>query len=69
MNNGAERPRFGELPDWVSPSEAQRYLGVSRSFIYELLRTQQLPSRRFGKAIRIPKVALNPEAAVRTDAH
>jgi excisionase family DNA binding protein len=64
----AVRPRFDDLPDWVSPLEARRYLGVSHSFIYTMLQTKQLPSRRFGRILRIPKAALSPEAAVRNDA-
>ena len=47
-----------ELPEFLSPEEFRAYLGLSRSTVYELLRRREIPSRRFGKCIRIPKSAL-----------
>ena len=52
--------RFADLPDWVRPIDAVRFLTISRSAMYELLRCQAIPSRRFGRTIRIPKDALDP---------
>lgn len=59
----AKRPSFAELPDWLSPVEARGYLGVSRSSLYEMVRRGQIPAKRFGRLIRVPKSALHPEAA------
>jgi excisionase family DNA binding protein len=56
-----DRPRFEELADWVTPSEARQYLGLSRSSMYELIHSQTLPCKRFGRLIRVPKSALRPE--------
>ena len=38
--------------------EAAERLGISRNFGYQLVRERKLPSRRFGKRILIPKIAL-----------
>ncbi|MEQ1792740.1 MAG: helix-turn-helix domain-containing protein [Nitrospira sp.] len=54
------KPSFDQLPDWLNPEEVRVFLGLGRSTVYELIRSQQLPSRRFGRRIRIPKVALAP---------
>ena len=50
--------KFDDLPDWVKPRDAARYLNISRSNLYELLQTKTIPSRRLGRCIRIPKAAL-----------
>jgi excisionase family DNA binding protein len=55
------RPRFEALADWVTPSEARQYLGLSRSSMYELIRSRTIPCKRFGRLIRVPKSALRPE--------
>lgn len=38
----------------VRPTEAAELLGVSRSKIYELLASGELPSVKIGKSIRVP---------------
>lgn len=56
-----ERLTFDELDDWVKPSIAWKYLGVSRSNLYEMIRSRTLPAKRWGKrCVRIPKAALAP---------
>ena len=50
--------RFGELPELLSPDEARRFLGLSRTSIYSLLRSGDLEHRRYGRLIRIPRRAL-----------
>lgn len=52
------RTPIADLPEFLSPQEFQAYLGLSRSTVYDLLRRGEIPSRRFGKCIRIPKSAL-----------
>lgn len=38
--------------------EVARLLRISRGSAYEAIRTGQLPSLRFGRTIRVPRVAL-----------
>ena len=47
-----------ELPEFLSPEEFWNYLGLGRSTVYDLLRRDEIPHRKFGKCIRIPKTAL-----------
>jgi excisionase family DNA binding protein len=54
------RPTFEHLPDWLSPEEARRYLGLSRTSIYELLRSNAISHKKFGRRILIPKEVLRP---------
>lgn len=56
---------YDELADWVDPKTAWTYLRISRSLMYELIRRGELPARRFGRTIRIPKSALRPEEVAR----
>jgi excisionase family DNA binding protein len=46
------------LPEYLTPAEAQGFLGVGRSKIYDLLNSGELEHRRFGRLIRIPRTAL-----------
>ncbi|SLM47396.1 conserved protein of unknown function [Nitrospira japonica] len=55
-----KKPSFEELGDWLSPEEVRVFLGLGRATVYELIRSRQLPSRRFGRRIRVPKAALSP---------
>ena len=52
------RKEFSEERYCMTVPEAARKLGISRNFGYQLVREGKLPSRRFGKRILIPKVAL-----------
>jgi excisionase family DNA binding protein len=49
---------FEDLPEYLTPAEAQAYLSLSRNTIYELLRRNEIRHVRFGRLIRIPKAAL-----------
>ena len=42
----------------ITVPEAAKMLGISRNFAYELVRRHELPFRKFGKRILIPRVAL-----------
>jgi excisionase family DNA binding protein len=53
---------YDDLPELMRPYEVQVWLGISRTAIYDLLRRDELPSRRFGRQLFIPKTALRPEA-------
>ena len=54
------RTRVADLPEFLSPQGFGRYLGLSRSLVYELLRRGEIPHRRFGRCIRIPRSAITP---------
>lgn len=54
---------FEELPDWMTVGEAQTFLRLGRSTLYERIRSGDIPSRRFGRQFRIAKEALRPVAA------
>lgn len=43
-----------EEMELINVSKAQQLLSVSKSKIYEMIATGELPSVRIGKAIRIP---------------
>ena len=52
------RTPVAELPEFLSPEEFRRYMDLSRSTVYELLRRDEIPHCKFGRCIRIPKSAL-----------
>ncbi len=54
------KPKFETLSDWASPQEVQSFLGLSRSTVYELIKSGEIPSRKFGRRLRVPKEALRP---------
>ncbi len=49
---------FHQLPDWLTVEELARYLRIGRSCAYELVRSGEIPSRRFGRLIRINRASL-----------
>lgn len=51
---------FDALPEYLSTEECRAYLDLGRSTMYELLRRDEITHVRFGRTIRIPKVALRP---------
>ncbi len=55
---------FDDLPEYLTPDEFREYLSLSRNTVYELLRRQEVPHKRFGRLIRIPKSALRHREAV-----
>jgi len=50
--------RYDDLPDMATPEQAQAFLQVGKNTMYELLKSQQIASVKFGRLIRIPKQAL-----------
>jgi excisionase family DNA binding protein len=52
------RTAWADLPEFLSPEEFRAYVGLGRSTVYDLVRSGELPSVRFGRIIRIPKAAL-----------
>jgi excisionase family DNA binding protein len=55
--------RYEDLPEFLTPEEFRAYLGLGRNTTYELIQRGEIPSRRFGRQIRIPKTALLPDQA------
>ncbi|MFC1986392.1 helix-turn-helix domain-containing protein [Chloroflexota bacterium] len=55
---GVPRPAITEKRLCVSVTEVAEMLGLSRNNAYDLVKTKQLPSIRFGKRILIPRAAL-----------
>ncbi len=51
-------PRYEDLPDMCSPEDARAFLQIGRNAFYDLLKAGEIPSKRFGRLIRIPKTAL-----------
>jgi excisionase family DNA binding protein len=54
----ATPPRYDDLPDLCTPDDARQFLQVGKNTIYDLIKSGELRSIRFGKLIRIPKTAL-----------
>lgn len=49
---------YDQLPDWITVEELARYLRIGLSCAYELVRSGEIPSRRFGRLIRINRSSL-----------
>ena len=49
---------MGEEKLTLTVSETARLLGISRGLAYEMVRTGEIPSVRFGKRVLVPRRAL-----------
>lgn len=49
---------YHQLPDWITVEELARFLRIGRSCAYELVRSGEIPSRRFGRLIRVNRASL-----------
>lgn len=49
----------GASPTWLSVSDVQRYLGISRPLVYRLIREGTIPAVHLGRAIRVSRAALD----------
>lgn len=61
-HNGHAPERTPNEVLFVRPVEAARMLRLSRSKIYELIRSGEIPSRKFGTSIRVPVAAIEAMA-------
>jgi len=52
---------FEDLPEWLTPDETRTYLGLGRSTMYDLIRRNEVPYKKFGRIIRIPRTALQQQ--------
>lgn len=57
--------KFADLPEFLTPEEFGSFLGIGKTSVYELVRTEAIPFRRFGRLIRIPRRAVNEEGCSR----
>jgi excisionase family DNA binding protein len=56
---GSDRPRlFPKKSETYSVPEAGRIVGLGRNASYEAARRGELPVLRFGRILRVPRVAL-----------
>ena len=53
----------GPESHFATTAEAARFLGLSKAMIHKMIRAEQMPARRYGRAIRIPMAWLQAEAA------
>jgi excisionase family DNA binding protein len=58
MERITRQTRFEDLPDFLSVEEFRTYLGIGRSTAYDLLRRGDVSCVRFGRVIRVPRVAV-----------
>lgn len=50
----------------LKPMEVAELLGVSRSKVFEMLATEELPVVRFGRVVRVPRDQLDEWVRART---
>lgn len=60
MNDPAinRKTKLENLPELLTPMEVRTFLGLSRGSVYKLIESGELPARRLGRRIFIPKAAL-----------
>ncbi len=49
---------FENLPELLRPKEVTDFLGVGRNCVYEAIKSGDLPSRKIGGVLFVPKRAL-----------
>ncbi len=55
---------YKDLPELLTPHEVRDFLGLGRDSVYKLIESGELPARRFGQRLFVPKRALMEEVAV-----
>jgi excisionase family DNA binding protein len=62
MKHNSEQARLMataiEEPAWISYSEAQRYAGLGRTKIFELVSAGEVDAAKIGRAVRISRESL-----------
>ena len=51
----------------ASVTHAAAFLSLSRNKLYQLINAGEIPSKKFGKSVRVPWAWLNAQAAVASD--
>ncbi|MDA2929326.1 helix-turn-helix domain-containing protein [Acidobacteria bacterium AH-259-O06] len=59
--NVTRQTKLEDLPELLTPEEFRAYLGLGRTTVYELIRSGDLPVKRFGRRVWIPKEVLRRE--------
>jgi len=52
------KTKLEDLPELLTPMEVRAFLGLGRNTVYGLIESGELPSRRFGQRLFVPKKAL-----------
>lgn len=52
------RTNLEDLPQMLTPSEVQAFLGLGRATVYSLIGEGKIPVRRIGRRLFIPKGSL-----------
>ena len=50
--------KMEDLPEFLTPHEVRDFLGLGRDSVYKLIESGELPARRFGQRLFVPKAAL-----------
>ncbi len=50
--------KIADLPEFLTPHEVRDFLGLGRDSVYKLIESGELPARRFGQRLFVPKAAL-----------
>ena len=56
--------KIEDLPEFLTPHEVRDFLGLGRDSVYKLIESGELPARRFGQRLFVPKKAFMGEVAV-----
>ena len=66
MNDSAinRKTKLEDLPEFLTPHEVRDFLGLGRDAVYKLIESGELPARRFGQRLFVPKTALLEEVTV-----
>ena len=56
--------KMEDLPEFLTPYEVRDFLGLGRGSVYKLIESGELPARRFGQRLFVPKKALMEEVSV-----
>ena len=53
------RTPYELLPEQMTAAEVQAWTRLSRWAVYDLIRRGDLPVKRYGRSVRVPKSAIN----------
>ena len=56
--------KLKDLPEFLTPHEVRDFLGLGRDSVYKLIESGELPARRLGQRLFIPKKAFMEEVVV-----
>jgi len=55
---------FEDLPQMMTPQEVQAFFGLGRATVYSLIKEGEIPVRRIGRRLFVPKQELVEGVAV-----